>query len=59
MTLKKWALILIPVGVVLLVLGVAGFVTMTGMSALFWVGAAALVAGVVAAIASAWRRQPR
>ena len=59
MTLKKWALILIPVGLVLLVLGIAGYVAMTAMSTLFWIGALALVAGIVAALASAWRRQSR
>lgn len=59
MTLKKWALILIPAGIVFVVLGVAGFVTMTALANLFWLGALVLVAGIAAALASAWRREPR
>lgn len=59
MTLKKWALILIPVGLVLLVLGIVGYVAMTDLSMLFGVGAVALVAGIVAALTSAFRRESR
>lgn len=59
MTLKRAALILIPVGLVLVAIGIVGYIAMTNVAALFWVGAAALVAGIVLAIASAWRRQAR
>jgi uncharacterized membrane protein HdeD (DUF308 family) len=59
MTLKRAALILIPVGLVLLAIGIAGYVAMTDFAALFWVGAAALIAGIVLAVTSAWRRQAR
>jgi uncharacterized membrane protein HdeD (DUF308 family) len=60
MTLKRAALVLIPIGLVLIAVGIGGYVAMTDMSALFWVGALALVGGIVAAIASVWgRRQAR
>lgn len=59
MTLKRAALILIPVGLVLLAIGIAGYVAMTDFAALFWVGAGALIAGIVLAVTSAWRRQAR
>lgn len=60
MTLKRAALVLIPIGLVLMAVGIGGFVAMTDLATLFWFGALALVAGIVAAIASAWgRRQTR
>ncbi len=59
MTLKKWALILVPAGIVMLVLGIAGYVTANALYVLFWFGVITLAAGVVVALASAWRREPR
>lgn len=59
MTLKRAALILIPVGLVLVAIGIAGYVAMTDIAMLLWIGALLLVAGIVSALASAWRRQAR
>jgi len=58
MTLKRVALVGIPAGLLLVIVGVVGYVTQSGVYPLLWVGLVALVIGVIAAIAHKWRERP-
>lgn len=58
MTLKRIALIGIPVGLLLAVVGVFGYVNQSDAYLLLWVGLIALVVGGVAAIAHKRRERP-
>jgi hypothetical protein len=58
MTLKRIALVGIPLGLLLVVVGAVGYVQQSGAYALFWVGLITLAAGIVSAIAHKWRERP-
>lgn len=58
MTLKRIALIGVPLGLVLAVIGVFGYVSQSDLYPLLWVGLVALVAGITSAIAYKWRERP-
>lgn len=58
MTLKRIALIGVPLGLVLAVVGVFGYVGQSDLYPLLWVGLLALVAGIISAIAYKWRERP-
>jgi len=58
MTLKRVALIAIPVGLVLTVIGVFGYVNENNAYPLLWVGLVALAVGLGSVFAAAWRKSP-
>ncbi|WP_307076519.1 hypothetical protein [Arthrobacter pascens] len=58
MTLKRIALIGIPLGLLLVVIGAVGYVNQSSAYLLFWVGLIALALGVGSAFAAAWRKRP-
>jgi hypothetical protein len=58
MNLKRVALVGIPLGLVLAVVGVIGYVSQNAAYPLLWVGLVALAAGIVSAIAYKWRKSP-
>lgn len=58
MTLKRVALVGIPLGLLLAVVGVFGYVSQSALYPLLWVGLVALGAGIVSAIAHNWRERP-
>lgn len=58
MTLKRAALVGIPLGLLLAVIGVFGYVSQSDVYPLLWVGLVALAAGIVSAIAHKWRERP-
>ncbi len=58
MTLKRVALVGIPLGLLLAVVGVFGYVSQSSLYPLLWIGLVALVVGIVSAIAYKWRERP-
>ena len=58
MTLKRVALIAIPLGLLLTVIGVFGYVNENDAHMLLWVGLIALAVGLGSVFAAAWRERP-
>ena len=58
MTLKRVALFGIPVGLLLVIVGIVGYMSQSGVYPLLWVGLAALTVGFISAIAHKWRERP-
>lgn len=58
MTLKRAALIGIPLGLLFVVGGVIGYVSQSDAHLLFGVGLVILAAGIGSAFARAWRERP-
>ena len=58
MTLKRVALIGIPVGLLLVIVGIVGYVSQSATYPLLWIGLIAFIAGISSAIAHKWRERP-
>ena len=58
MTLKRVALIAIPLGLLLTVIGVFGYVNENNAHLLLWVGLVALAVGLGSVFVAAWRKSP-
>lgn len=57
LTLRRVALIAIPVGVVLAIVGIIGFIDASGLSSLLWFGTVLLLVGIASAVGAAWGKR--